>query len=678
MRNVHAADIELTNTFGAYTVGFERVQHADSTRVFHPKTDSNSNHVAKPVAIGKQQDSQQLDRLVSSYYKAHEPGATVIVVKDGKTILRKAYGMSSLAEKRRMHADDVLRIGSITKQFTAVAIMMLVEQGKISLNDTVSKILPDYPKTGKKITVEHLLTHTSGIPNYTEKPDFKANSIKDISVNQMLDTFKNDPLEFEPGSHWIYSNSGYFLLGALIEKVSGETYAKFMEKNVFVPLDMKNTAYEGFERTKQKHAAGHSRDGSRFSASTPLSMSQPYAGGSLISTVDDMKLWDAAISTGKLLNAQSWKRVFTEYKLSNGKGSQYGYGWFIRKLEDSPMISHGGGINGFTAFALRLPEEKVYVAVLTNSDGGLASPAMVANRLAAKLIGKSIPNFKAIKLDAKTMDKLTGMYKIDDKNQYNFVREGDKFIMSSTNGPTMNLQAYSETGFFYDTNSLTRIEFIKNVMEEGIKVIVYQNGDISRFSRTYEALPKEVAVPLALLDTYVGDYQLTPKIIISIRRDGTKFIGQATGQLPVVLTATAQDTFISNEAGAKVVFQPAADGSVPQLLLTYGGDERPAVRIKNSTTKIIKEVKVAPAIFDTYVGKYQIAPDFILTVSRNGDRYYTQATGQDVVEISAIADNVFLAKSFNGQLKFEKDANGKTSHLIMTQHGRNTNAKKLQ
>lgn len=632
----------------------------------------------EPARIGKQKISQQLDNLVSSYYKVHEPGATVIVVKKGKTILRRAYGMSSIAKKRRMQPDDVLRLGSLTKQFTAVAIMMLVEQGKISLNDTVSKILPDYPQTGRKITVEHLLTHTSGIPNYTDKPDFKANSIKDISVNQMLDTFKNDPLEFEPGSHWNYSNSGYFLLGALIEKVSGETYAKFMEKHLFVPLNMKNTAYEGFERTKQTHAAGHSRNGARFSASTPLSMSQPYAGGSLISTVDDMKRWDAAISAGKLLSAQSWKRVFTEYKLSNGKGSKYGYGWFIGTLEGSPMISHGGGINGFSTFALRLPEEKVFVAVLSNSDSGLASSPMVANRLAAKLIGKTIPNFKAIKLDAKTMDKLTGMYKIDDKNQYNFVREGDKFIMSSTNGPTMNLQAYSETGFFYNTNSMMRVEFFKNVMEEGIKVTIYQDGDISRFPRTYEALPKQVAVPFALFDTYVGDYQLTPKIVISIRRDGTKFIGQATGQLPVVLTATAQDTFISKEAGAKLVFQPAADGSVPQLILTYDGDESPAIRIKNSTVKIIKEVKVAPAIFDTYVGKYRIAPGFILTVSRNGDRYYTQATGQDVVEISAIADNVFLAKSINGQLKFEKDANGKTSHLIMTQGGRDTNAKKLQ
>jgi D-alanyl-D-alanine carboxypeptidase len=543
---------------------------------------SFSSEPAKPAVIGQQAISQQLDAMVASYFKANEPGATVIVLKDGKPLLRKAYGMASVAEKRGMQADDVLRLGSITKQFTAVAIMLLVDQGKISLTDNMTTIFPDYPESGKKITIEHLLTHTSGIPSYTSKADFRANSGKDLSVSQMVDSFKSDPLEFEPGSTWNYSNSGYFLLGAVIEKISGEPYAQFVAKHLFTPLGMNNTSYEGYERTKQARAAGHSPSKSGFDPSPTLSMSQPYAAGSLTSTVDDLALWDSAIGAGKLLTPESWKRAFTAYNLSNGQSSNYGYGWSIGKLDGSLMISHGGGINGFSTYALRLPQEKIYVAVLTNADGGLAAPEMVASRLAAKAIGKPIPDFKAISIDGKMLDQYAGVYKIDEKNRRTFVREGDKLVMSRTNGPSSTLQAYSSTGFFRDGNSLLHIEFVKNAKAEVTDAIVYQNGSSTSHPRTDEALPKEaVAIQISpeLFDTYVGDYQLMPSMVLSVRREGNRFIGQATGQPPIEMIATAESTFFAKAAGAQIRFEKAADGRVSQLILTQGGRDMPAKRL---------------------------------------------------------------------------------------------------
>jgi CubicO group peptidase (beta-lactamase class C family) len=530
-----------------------------------------------------QQISPQLDAMVAAYYKADEPGATVIVVKDGKTVLRKAYGMASVAEKRGMQVDDVLRLGSITKQFTAVAIMLLVEQGKLSLTDTVTKILPDYPENGKKVTIEHLLTHTSGIPSYTSKANYEANSTKQVSVNQMLDSFKNDPLEFEPGSTWSYSNSGYFLLGAIVEKASGESYAQFVEKNLFVPLGMQNTAYEGYERTKHTHAVGHSPSKDGFTPSAPLSMSQPYAAGSLTSTVDDLAKWDAAIGAAELLKPDSWKRAFTAYQLPNGRSSNYGFGWSIGGLDGSPMVSHGGGINGFSTYALRLPQEKVFVAVLTNADGGIAMPEMMATRLAAAVIGKPIPEFKTISLDAKSLDQFSGVYRIDDKNSRIFVRLGDKLIMSRTNGPSTTLRAYSATGFFRDGNSLLRVEFIKNAKSEVTQAIVYQNGGSTSHLRTNEALPKEVA-PLAIsnaqFDTYVGNYQLTPNMVLNVRREDTRFIGQVAGQPAIELHATAENVFIAKEVGAQLKFEKAADGSVSQLVLTQGGRDMNAKKVQ--------------------------------------------------------------------------------------------------
>jgi D-alanyl-D-alanine carboxypeptidase len=537
----------------------------------------------KTVAVAEQNLSEQLNAVVANYYKANEPGATVIIVKNGKTVLRSAYGMANAIENMPMQADDVMRLGSITKQFTAVGIMMLVDEGKISLSDKLSKFIPDYPEAGNQITVEHLLTHTSGVPNYTSNPNFVKTMEKDMSVKEMIATFKDLALEFEPGTRWNYSNSGYFLLGAIIEKVSGVPYAKFVEDRIFVPLKMKNSAYEGYERTKQRHAEGHSKNKDGFEFSKKLSMSQPYAAGSLISTVDDLATWDAAISSGALLKAESWKKAFTPYVLKQGEPTNYGYGWSIGQLEGSPMISHGGGINGFSTYELRLPEEKVYVAVLTNADRGLAKPEMVASRLAAKIIGKAIPEFTAVKIDAATLDQYVGVYKIDEKNRRNFVRDGDKLIMTRTNGPRTELQVYAKDQFFIDEQSLLRVQFVRNAKGEVIDATVMQNGTTTSHPRTTEAPPKEaveIRISNEVFDTYVGDYQIAPSFILNVRREGDKFITQATNQPPIDIIAIADNVFLAKQVGAQITFEKGSDGKIEQLILKQGGQNMPAKKVK--------------------------------------------------------------------------------------------------
>lgn len=330
----------------------------------------------------------RLDAAIAPHYKANAPGAAVIVVKDGKTVLRKAYGVADMAAMQPLRADASMRLGSITKQFTAVAILMLAEEGKLALTDDIRRFFPDYPTHGKTITVEHLLTHTSGIVSYTNRPDYPLTMSRDVTVTGMIDSFKNDPLEFEPGTAYRYNNSGYFLLGAIIEKVSGQPYGSFLAQRIFVPLGMENTAYEGFERGKAPRAAGHTSGGQGFGPSDPLSMSQPYAAGALVSTVDDLARWDAAIAQGKLLKPASWRRAFTPYTLANGKSTGYGYGWAMRELQGARAVFHDGGINGFLTYAVRLPEQGVFVAVLSNADSGLVDPAIVGDEAAAIALGK--------------------------------------------------------------------------------------------------------------------------------------------------------------------------------------------------------------------------------------------------------------------------------------------------
>jgi D-alanyl-D-alanine carboxypeptidase len=418
----------------------------------------------------------QIDAAVSQYYKPDEPGAVVLVAKDGKTIFRKAYGLADAAKGTAMMPDMQLRLGSLTKQFTSTAILMLVDAGKIHLNDDITRFFPDYPTRGKRITVEHLLNHTSGIVSYTSQPDFGAHMGEDVAVGAMIDRFKNDPLQFEPGAAHKYNNSGYFLLGAIIEKVSGQRYADFLAQHIFTPLGMNDTAYEGKERGKAIRAPGHTRGAAGFGPSTVVSMSQPYAAGALVSTVDDLARWDAAVSAGKLLKPATWQRAFAKTTLTDGKTVNYGYGWIVGTLRGVPSIGHGGNINGYGAYALRVPSEHMYVVVLRNTDSGTADADTVASKIAALAIGKPYPEYQAMTLDAKALDAYAGTYKIDGKAERTVRREGDKLRMQRTNRPAIMLTAFSPTGFFVP-GEVDWIEFSRNSAGEVVSLTVQRDGD---------------------------------------------------------------------------------------------------------------------------------------------------------------------------------------------------------
>lgn len=518
----------------------------------------------------------RIDAVIAPHYKADQPGATVLVTKDGKTLLRKAYGMADVAAKVAMKEDASLRIGSITKQFTAVGILLLAEEGKLALTDPVSKHLRGYPALAKEVTIEHLLTHTSGIPSFTGKIAYMGNMAKDMGVDEMIDSFKNDPLEFTPGAKFAYNNSGYFLLGAIIEKLSGQTYAQFVEQRIFVPLGMTTSAYEGFERSPAQRAAGHSKKENGFVPAAKLSMSQPYAAGSLVSSVDDLARWDAAISQGKLLKPDSWKKAFTPYILPDGKSTGYGYGWGIGKLRGTPMISHGGGINGFSTFALRLPEQKVYVAVLTNLDGGMTPPQTVAQKAAAVAIGNPYPEFKAIAVDGAALDAFAGSYKIDDKTASIVRRDGDQLTMQRSGRGPVPLQAFATDRFFIK-DSLSYFKFDRNVKGEVTQLTLHDDGTETVYPRTGGAPvePKTVVLPRAALDSYAGRYQLAPGFVLELTRDGDNFYGQATGQGKFQLKALSDKLFDVKEIGAQVRFD-----SADQLVLSQGGQEVTAKRIK--------------------------------------------------------------------------------------------------
>src|SRR4030042_1214216 len=327
-------------------------------------------HVGSAQTPGQVPDkdlSAQIDKLLSDVYKPGQPGAAVLVKKQGQVILRKGYGLANLELNVSVEPDMIFRLGSITKQFTAVAILMLAEDGKLSLQDEITKFLPDYPTQGKKITVEHLLTHTSGIKSYTDLPEWLPLQRKDMSVSEIIDLSKDKPMEFAPGERWEYCNSGYILLGAIIEKVSGKPYADFLQERIFGPLGLQSSCYASTSRVIPRRVPGYSKGNAGFENAPYLSMSQPYAAGSLASSADDMAPWTESLLSGKLLKRETLERAFTSYKLQDGLDSGYGYGWGISNYEGHALIEHGGGVYGFLSYCPFFSADQGFAALLTKS-----------------------------------------------------------------------------------------------------------------------------------------------------------------------------------------------------------------------------------------------------------------------------------------------------------------------
>jgi len=327
--------------------------------------------------------AEKLDAAVSPLFKRDQPGGAVLLARDGKTVYRKAFGLADFENGVALTPEMPLRIGSITKQLTAAGVFLLVDEGKVALDAEVTKYLPDYPTHGKRITIQNLLTHSSGIPSYTDILVEPSTLTLDKSVRENIADFKDERLYFEPGEAIRYSNSNFILLGAIIEKVSGMPYGDFMAKRVFEPLGMASTAYEGHERNGRLRVEGYQRGRSKpYEKALPISMTQAYSAGGLVSTVDDMGRWGAAVDGRTLLSAESWKKMFRPFVLNDGTVTSACSGWFVERIGfGREVYGHAGGINGFASFVYWVPEDRVFVVVLLNNVGQLVNPMRVAQTM---------------------------------------------------------------------------------------------------------------------------------------------------------------------------------------------------------------------------------------------------------------------------------------------------------
>lgn len=332
------------------------------------------------------------------------PGLSLAVVQAGKITYAKGYGVADLENGVAATPDTVYEIGSLTKQFTAALILQLRDEGKFALDDSIQKYLPNVPDAWKGVTIRHLLTHTSGIKSYTSMPTFEHVMREPLQDGAFLSFVGAEKLEFAPGEKFSYDNSGYFLLGLLIEKITSKSYRDVLRERIFQPLGMIHSEVNDPSAIIAHRARGYEpRPGKGPSNATYIDMGWPYAAGALVSTVGDLAKWDAALYGDRPVQQTSWQQAWSPSKLNDGTAYPYGFGWSLAKLNGISTVEHGGEIPGFNSYILRVPEKKLTVIVLCNASPGIAEP------LAREVAGQVDPSLK-VELksipdpDAKTTD----------------------------------------------------------------------------------------------------------------------------------------------------------------------------------------------------------------------------------------------------------------------------------
>ena len=352
---------------------------------------------------------ERIDELVSDSMEAtRTPAISVAVQQGGELILARGYGLADVENNVQATEHTVYRIGSVTKQFTAAAVMKLVEAGKVALDEPITKYFPGYPVGEFHITVGQLLDHTTGIKGYTEMPSFWEQSRLDLSHEQMIELFSAAPYEFEPGDRYQYSNSGYYLAGLLIEKASGRTYAEYLRETFFRPLGMRESHYLYNDPIVPNRAEGYRVEDGVLLNDEPLSMLLPFSAGTLGSSVLDLVRWTSALGAGDVVAPDSLEAMTTRRRLPGGEEIGYGLGLQVGEMAGHRKISHGGGINGFLSQLSWYPDDELVVAVLSNSTS--AEPAALEARIARAVLGVPEAEHAAVALEPEELARYAGVY----------------------------------------------------------------------------------------------------------------------------------------------------------------------------------------------------------------------------------------------------------------------------
>ncbi len=554
-----------------------------------------------------QSKTDKIDNLINRYLEYRLFNGSVLVADNGEVIFKKGYGLANMEWNIPNSYDTKFRLGSITKQFTSMLIMQLVEKNNIKLEDKITDYLTYYRKDiGDKVTIEMLLTHTSGIPSYTNQPDFfEKTSKKYYAPDDFIKEYCSGDLEFEPGTKFNYNNSGYFILGGIIEHVTEKTYEEALFENIINPLGLSETGYDNFESIISKRAAGYEKAGSGYSIAPYLDMALPYAAGSLYATVEDLYKWDLALLNNKLLPKKYMDDIFKGRV--DARNSQYAYGWFIDTLsldeQRFVVYNHGGGINGFNTINYIVPEKGQVVILFSNAGG---APLNNITNAIINILNDQEYKFPAKPLVGQLNQTIEKEGVAEAINQFNKLKS-DKELYSYNEGE-LNQLGYS----YLRANKIEEaIEIFKlNIQEypkswnvydsyaEALMVKGENEGSIENYKKSLELNPNnkygieqlkklgveykvaEIVVENSTLIKYAGEYQLFPEFIIAIRVDGNRIFAQATGQSELELFPLSETKFYDKVVNAQMEFFADDKGEISKLILYQNNREMPGKKIK--------------------------------------------------------------------------------------------------
>ena len=559
-----------------------------------------------------QNKAEQIDALLTKYHNFGLFNGTVLVAEGGEVIYKRAFGHANMEWDIPNTPATKFRIGSVTKQFTATLILQLVEEGKIDLQERITSYIPSYPKAqGDRITIHQLLTHTSGIPSYTGLPNFESEFSRDpYEPDSFLAVFSGLDLEFDPGAEWRYNNSGYFLLGVIIEKVTGKPYDKVLRERILLPLGLDNSGYDHYGEIIERHATGYVKAGGGYEHAAYLDTSIPYAAGMMYSTVEDLYKWDQRLyDNGPFQKPETKALMFTPHAVVAGDSSMhYGYGWFIRTVpvgkDTVKVIEHGGGIPGFITGFWRMPEERHTVIVMDNTTNPKGEEVVrgivhILYGVPAPEPKQSIADVMREVIDTEGMEAAVARYlklKANKPDAYDFGeselnRLGYYYLGSGDTDTAirifqLNVEAYPEAFNTYDSLGEAYLE----AGDRERAIVNYQRAlELNPGSQNARAVLKrlgveveeeEVNVPDEVLKSYVGKYELQPGFMLTITKEGTQMYAQATGQSRAEIYPSAENKFYMKVVPAQLTFNLNEAGEVESLTLHQDGQEMLAKKVQ--------------------------------------------------------------------------------------------------
>lgn len=530
-----------------------------------------------------------MDSLLYSNYSDSTAGINFIVSVNGIPEYVKCIGLSDIDAGKKLQASDPMPIGSVSKQFAAITMLTLAESGKISLDDEITKFLPDYNSHGKKITIENLLTHTSGIPSFTESQGFADLYYSNPPLPEKVSFFMEKDLLFDPSVDWSYSNSGFFLLSRIIESVTGIPYTEYAKKNVLLPAGIRDTYFgECISEPPPNYINGYgSGDSGRMIKADTILWSWTASAGDVVSTIEDMGRWMDALSDGKIISAEMLSKAWCSYVLKDGMKVNYGYGWGISEDYGEKFIFHGGSITGFVSQTVYIPAKNIYVAAISNNTS--VNVSTVVNQAAARLAGIETNDPPEISMSIEELRRLTGVYEMnrsgarltsnfgDTKLYRHITEEGGQLFVQPTGKAKSKLIPFGKNSFYTEKNK-TRFVFYDNSKgsNDGIMITSYplQMGPVEISPKTDIPLPeakKEISVTMDKVKDFIGTFELQPGFNVKFTYEDGKFFVEPTGQTKEELFADSDNLFYIKSVDVKFEFIRGSSGKVDTMKLTQGG-----------------------------------------------------------------------------------------------------------